>query len=656
MAPIWLPDGLPMPDSGAHLHMVALLHDWDISALVRNRHIQADVLVPGTAWYHAVELLAWVGGVEWAGRVVVSLSVGLLPAAALMLLRTLRQSRWLVLAIIPWALNAGFFAGDLPYLAGLPLFLWLLAAHVRLVERATFQRALLVLALMLALAATHHVLWIAALVLLPVQAAVVGAREGWRLGLMWPARELAICLPSIGLLVPWLLAQVAAARLPLVSHTPALVEPMGAATERVYVAAHLTPLASIRQLFEHMFARFSEASGEVGGLPHFLLQRPGELASSLWLLGLVLWILAIWYGPAVAASRGRVYAGSALVTLLALYFLLPQHLWRPLPLAAMSPRLVPLVAIVGVACLPLWPLAGRPHRRALSWAGSLALLICAVTLPLQTAGASMVASAEQGSMRAAYGQIPAERNVLTLTSPNSSAWLKGPVWRDPASWYAVYQGGYTPTDFGRLGPIPLAENPHTAIPRPPDAARAAFSIREHGRYYNYVVIQRRHGEAPGAWERSLRGWHRIYQRDRWQVFQNPQPAEWPIPTAEELARRARAERIVELLLEWIGMGLPDDRRIDARAFMGVLGIDLPEPPPPEPDPEVPAPESATVAVPGLEGLRAPDPVMMIPNVDFLPAHVTVDVMPTIAPNALIQTQRPLLGPDAPADPPGRPMR
>ncbi len=642
-----------MGDAAAHLHVASLLHDWDISLLVRERYVQPELVLPGVAWYRVAGWLAWIGGIEWGVRVLLSLSVALLPVAALYLLQALGQSRWLVLALMPWALNARFFAGDLPFLASMPLFIVLLVAHIRLLRRPRLSAVMLTAGLMLALALTHHLLWLLALFLLPALAAWMGSDRGWRQALIWPLREALIVLPSVALLLPWLMAQWTAVLHPLAPQSPVIAASLAGTGENLYAAVHSTPIASIRQLLQQMFARFSATSGEVSNAMDLLVRRPGELASSLWLLGIVFWTVAMWRsrtGPATDTEQSQkrhrlAYVVRALALVFITYILWPQELSRPLPLGAMNIRLVPILVILAVASLPLAPLTMRPRLRVWALAGSAAMLVCAVGYPLQTTGSFMLAGADHGSMRRALTRIPSGHNVLTLTQGDGSRWLKGRVWRDSGAWYAVYQGGYAPSDFARLGLIPLAERPDRVMPRPTTAKQADFKLKEHGRYYDYVVIRRASGAKPGPWELALKGWHRVYHRDRWQVHQNPQPAEWPVPGDAELRLRTRSRRITELLLGWIGMGIPDDRDLDARSYMGMLGIELPEPSLPPPDPVPADPEPPDVGIHELEAIPSPEPVMVPPDMPSLPITVSPGMMPNIAPPAMVPMLRPLFGPE-----------
>jgi hypothetical protein len=84
------------------------------------------------------------------------------------------------------------------------------------------------------------------------------------------------------------------------------------------------------------------------------------------------------------------------------------------------------------------------------------------------------------------------------------------------------------------------------------------------------------GEAGGGWERALKGWERIYRRDRWQVFRNPAPDEWPEPTAEELARRERLDMVVETALSGIGLAPGRTREIDVDALIKWMMVQPPD--------------------------------------------------------------------------------
>lgn len=552
LMPVQLTDLLPLRDLPLHMHMARAWSEWHVSPLLQAHYLRPDVLVPGELWYRLASALAGIGGMEWATRLLLCLSLGLLPLSALHLLRALGHSRWLVFGVLPWLFAGDFFVGALPWMMALPLLLWLLAAHITLHRRPGLWRAVLVSLLFAVVTLAHPLAGLVAAVVLPAVGALAGAHNGWRRALLWPLREAILCLPTVILTLPWLSETLIRIRLGG-DERPVAAVFSGARLLSSTDATHLTPLGAAAQLFNSMFNQFSGTSGEVGGLPELFLQRPGELVSGLWLLGFGLWLVASLKGEATirpepphrpeAGKRPPWINGSAwirwtLLCTVVVYLFLPQHVTAPVILSEVSARLVGLLAILAVLALPLRPLQPGFWRGRL---GALCVLLAAVIMPLQTTGAFMMARTEFGGIRAAYGAIAAQRKVLTLRSRRGSPWLRQPINDHLGSYYAVLQGGIAPESFGAIWPrLLLPVDP--PLPVPEQDPHSRFSLNDHGRFYDYVVLHRGIGESPGEWEQTLGAWNALYVNDRWQVLRNPAPAEWPEPDAAELARRREAAR------------------------------------------------------------------------------------------------------------------
>ncbi len=201
--PVWATDLLPVVDGQSHLHLIKLMHEWDTSPLLQKHYTKVKAIVPYLSYYKLVHWVHYLGPIEWANRVVLSACLAALPLSALALLRAAGHSRWLVLGVLPWMLNADFVMGFFNFLMSIPLFLLVLAAHLRLMQRPSWRRAALVVVLLGAMAITHYLLWAIALALLPTLALVFGVRHGWKRALWWPLRDGMLGLPSLGLLLPW---------------------------------------------------------------------------------------------------------------------------------------------------------------------------------------------------------------------------------------------------------------------------------------------------------------------------------------------------------------------------------------------------------------------------------------------------------------------
>lgn len=564
LLPILAVDLLPLLDAPQQLHMATVLADWGENPLWSQAYARVSGPVPTSLPYALVAVLARLWGAEIAVRVAFAVGLAALPWAALALLRTVGHNRWLLLGILPWLLNAEFFAGQLALCLAMPLFLLLLAAHLRWLRRPIGRRLVPLLGLQGALALTHPVPLVVAVCLLPLLSGVLGARQGrWR-GPLWLLRDLALWLPALGLLLPWGLREVA----------PAL---QGTALGRAYGAEPILPLDNLRQIADRLFDWFAPHGAAFENFGDLLLRRPGEIASGLWGLGFCLWALGAvrhWRadrgvgiiktidesppgGTKAFAVDGTSYAGWALALVTVAYFLLPQHLIRPFALYGVNFRILPLLGILAVVALPLHPLQPPRTARIRVWLGSLAMLLAAVVLPLATLEAFLVARAELGPVREAYAAAAPWQSCLTLRSKRASGALRLHVFYDVGRYYAVFQGGQVPHALGDEAILPLRIRPTQARPTPHGDDHDAFSWQEHGRYYDYIAVFKDVNDPPQPFEAPLAALPRLYQRGSWQVFQSLDVQPWPPPPPPPPSLGPTEQGTAQSLLEctWARMGL-----------------------------------------------------------------------------------------------------
>ena len=586
LAPIWITDLLPVLDVASHLHLITIIHTFDIVPLYKHHYAEVNAIVPYISYYQLVDWLAWIGGVEWANKVVLSVSVGALPLAALHLIRRVGHDRWLVLGIFPWMLNADFFMGFFNYLMSIPLFLWILAEHVRFMQAPSWKRASYVAGLLIAMAITHYLLWGVTLVLLPALAFIFGTRTHWRKALWWPIREVGLVLPSIAVLLPWFLSYfVFADGVKTADQAAIQGETLAERLRSVYAGDHLTPLGNLKQIFDRMVDQFAPQPEHVRGLWDLLNNRPGEVVTSLWLIGAALWLMGALkgrsedeehptsrYEPSLPSLKGTSYVGWALALVATAYFILPQHLNRPIILYGVNFRLVEVLGILSICALPTLPSMPRRRVRWRVHAGTMCLALAAAMMPIATAGMFLLARTEYGSVRDAMGSIPTGKRVLTLRYKRDSAYLRNGVFSNVGEYYAIFRHGYVPYSFADSSSKPVvARRPHT-IPAPVWYDHGTFSKKNHARYVDYVAIFRGLDEKPGGWERSLRDWQVIYQRDRWLVLKNPDRLPWPPPSEEDIERRQRVADAVELALEWLRLDDdPDYAEHSGALFAQLLG-------------------------------------------------------------------------------------
>lgn len=597
--PLWVVDLPPLLDMGQHLHMATILHDWARDPQYAAHYVRVPGLTPSWFYPTALDLLAWLRDVEWANRVLLTLCLAAVPWTALWLLRVAGHSPWLVLGVVPWVLNYDFFLGYVDHLAALPIFLALLASHLRWLQAPTWQRGLRVAGLLVWLALTHYLLFGVGLLILPLLALTLGLRRGWKVGLGHGLRDLLFGVPALALLARWAARQAATSG----GWKPLLAQP---GAERVL------PLATLREITERLFDVFEPHGPDIQGVSDLLMHRQGEVVSVLWLIGLGAWTLSSVRQQRLAraegqrdpiAEHGTAYLSWALFFVILAYFVLPEELRRPIWLYGIHFRLVEVMAILAVLALPLRPAEPRavPIRTVL---GTLAMAAAALWMPLATMQSFLLARTEFGAIRQAYGSIRPGAKVLTLHPRACSRYLHACVLHDIGTWYAVMRGGYVPVPFGDPALQRVQVRADRQLPAPPVEEPESFSWQAHGRYYDYIAVYKDLGEPTLGFESQFKNLPRVYQRGHWQVFQNLQPVAFPEPTPEALREQQQRASMVEYV-QWLaglqGMAqphqLPVALRVSAEwlarlgwnqrsAAVPVLSLPLPPPAPPPPAPEL----------------------------------------------------------------------
>jgi hypothetical protein len=382
IAPVWAVAHPPLQDYPYHLARVNVLAQWDDPALAYPEtftvsaypapYVLSDWLMAGLG-----RALAGVGGVETAGKIVLSLYLGLFPWSLIYLARSVDPEAGVVgLLGFPLAFNWHFHMGFVSYVLSLPIALFALGwwwrnrretgAHLwRGAWRATGVMALLVLLTYLAHIYAFGVLGFV-LVILAVD-------EGWGMGRLRGAavllaRTLLACLPALLLLAGAVLRNVGRSA---GSEGPILLL-YGNLKRKVLLA--------------------------LGSLPSFDL----AWETALFALG-VATALAL---AAVAWRAGRRPCWSLLWTaalLVVLYVVLPDHLGR---VFFVSNRVPMFVLLLGLVALPM-PVPGtRTRTVAAAFLAALALLhVGSLTLRYQEIDRQL------DDYAAALAELPADARV-----------------------------------------------------------------------------------------------------------------------------------------------------------------------------------------------------------------------------------------------------
>lgn len=548
LTPIWATDLLPIVDSAPHLHMMRILHELDSDRLLQRYYVKTHAIVPYWTYYKTVDWLAYLMPLEQANRLLLAVCLAALPWSALALIRAAGHSRWLVLGVMPWMLNPDFFMGFFNFLMSIPLFLCLLATHLRLLQAPRWWRAALVAGLLCLLAATHYLLWAIALGLLPLLALLIGTRSGWRRALLWPVRDVLLVLPSIGVLTPWFLRYFVYPQGKATADQVATVQSGGLIKRlsEVFAGVHLGPIDNLVQLFDHLFDTIDPPAAAAN-----LWERPGEFLSALWLAGLALWAVGAARkvaeplpGTAVATSADRgpddaatareqassarpwgdAYTSLAFVLILAVYFVMPQHLRKPIWLWGVNFRLTEVLAVLAVVALPIHPLRPPVGVRGRVWLGTALMAVTALLLPVATSRAFASARAEYGQIREAMAAIPPGKYVLVLRHHVTCKSLKYTIFNGLTEWYAVMRGGYVPYSFADTSSKPIMQTAEPPLPAPPWDAQEYFSWSAHGQYYDYVVVFREVAGKRDSFEEALPPEAvLVYGDPLWRVYNNPRP-------------------------------------------------------------------------------------------------------------------------------------
>jgi hypothetical protein len=155
-APAWIVKYPPMQDLPFHLATIRVIHSFHDATFAFD---ESFVLTLGRTqyvlYYIVGSLLAYFLGVVKANIVLMSAYLGGTVLAVRALLRALGKDERICFFVIPLLVNVMFMFGLFPFLLGIPIMFWALAASVRYFEKPTWQRAVLLSALALALFYSH---------------------------------------------------------------------------------------------------------------------------------------------------------------------------------------------------------------------------------------------------------------------------------------------------------------------------------------------------------------------------------------------------------------------------------------------------------------------------------------------------------------------
>jgi hypothetical protein len=164
-SPAWIVRYPPLEDLPFHLSAIRLVHDFHTSRFGFEQDFELTLGRTQYVLYYVVgSLLAYVVGVTKANILLMSVYLAGTPLALRSLLRALDKDERIAILIIPLLVNVMFMFGLLPFVFGIPIMFWALAAAVRYFDALTHashdarvvrKRALALAALCFALFYSH---------------------------------------------------------------------------------------------------------------------------------------------------------------------------------------------------------------------------------------------------------------------------------------------------------------------------------------------------------------------------------------------------------------------------------------------------------------------------------------------------------------------
>jgi hypothetical protein len=156
-APAWIVRYPPLQDMPFHLATMRVVHDFHSSYYGFDRYFDLRLGRTQYVFYYVVgSLLAYVMGIVKANVVLMCVYLAGTPLALRELLRALGKDERLSILVIPLLVNVMFSFGLLPFMFGIPIMFWALAAAIRDLEAPTRRRGI-VLAVMCFILFYSHV-------------------------------------------------------------------------------------------------------------------------------------------------------------------------------------------------------------------------------------------------------------------------------------------------------------------------------------------------------------------------------------------------------------------------------------------------------------------------------------------------------------------
>jgi hypothetical protein len=435
--PLWSVRYPPIEDLPQHLATIRVLHDYADPALHFSQFFQIQFFhTQYVAYYLLVHWLAYVFGVIWANKIVLTLALVALPYSMRFLLVSLGRDGRLGLYCLPLVWSSQLILGFLNFVAAVPLTLFGLGIAVKLNCEWTRRRAI-GLALIAFVTFYMHIVPFA---LLALGISLLAIQRDWKKVL----RALAPLVPALIAMAVWL------------KTTPAGLAVLAASGAR----RASTRVAPTYQSWAEALRDFPKWTTDV------LKSDVDEKLLVVWCL-LVLLLVTLRIGARREDTT-------------------PSE--REIVLGAMARRLALLLPLVFVAYFVsptsydwIWPINARfawltlvfvvfvlprpPRRTAIAIYSALGLLSLYSVVGINTAFRE--SQKELGDVDAAIAAIPKGQKVVGLIYERDSAYVNFSPYIHSVALYQAERGGAVMFTFADFPQSPIVFRPDNRPPRVP---------------------------------------------------------------------------------------------------------------------------------------------------------------------------------------------
>jgi hypothetical protein len=433
--------------------------------------------VPMPYWTTTVLIAAIssVSNVLIANKVVVGLIVLLLPLSTMRMLQALGRDPRLGLLAFGMAWEHTLAAGWIAYALGIALALWALAW---MIEADTIRGSLRVAIVGALLGLTHA---LPTLYFVVGTAALTLARPGLFRRFVLHATAGAGLILS---LIPWIVQRVRSS---------------GGVTAAQAMSFELHPLSDkMRDLFRYTLDNFS---------------RPADVDASARTFAMLLFApLLLTLLPARAGATRRAALILVLVPLL-LYVGMPMAVSGPVSHWYTYPRYANIL-LLSLLFVP------RPDLRGWYAAWLAPLLLIVIAFHLRVASAFEDWDTRTRPLLGLIRALPPNSRMLPLELDDTDPAIKWAIGNQMHSYFAAMRGAFDPHMWNTpLNPFQYRQDKIPPITGSTGGAGRAFTLKEYGRYYDYVLVQGKHLDPlVGRTETSKLRAHVVAETDFYRLY------------------------------------------------------------------------------------------------------------------------------------------